>query len=117
MTDEQIIKALDFCSNTLKPCEECPLPETDRCSLTLMRESLHIIESQQEEIEQWKEEANKYQNMWCATTEDIQMAKDEAVREFAEKLKEKATSTFYEERKYVDAEDIDELVKEMTEGE
>ena len=37
-----------------------------------------------------------------------------AIKSFAEKLKEKATSTFYEEHKYVDTEDIDNLVKEMT---
>ena len=39
--------------------------------------------------------------------------KAEAIKEFAERLKEKATSTFFEERKYVDTEDIDNLVKEM----
>ena len=32
-------------------------------------------------------------------------------------MKEKATSTFYEEHKYVDTEDIDNLVKEMMEVE
>ena len=42
-------------------------------------------------------------------------AKSEAIKEFAGRLKEKATSTFYEEHKYVDTEDIDNLVKEMTE--
>ena len=48
-------------------------------------------------------------------TEDLKTAKSEAIKEFAERLKEKATSTFYEEHKYVDTEDIDNLVKEMTE--
>jgi histone H3/H4 len=43
----------------------------------------------------------------------IKGAKNEAIKEFAERLKEKATSTFYEEHKYVDTEDIDNLVKEM----
>lgn len=37
----------------------------------------------------------------------------EAIKEFAERLKEKAISTFYEERKYIDTEDIDNLVEEM----
>lgn len=27
---------------------------------------------QQEEIEQWKEEANKYQNLWCMAVDDIE---------------------------------------------
>lgn len=50
-----------------------------------------------------------------AYDKEIAEAKTEAIKEFAERLKEQATSTFYEEHKYVDTEDIDNLVKEMTE--
>lgn len=38
---------------------------------------------------------------------------DDGIKEFAKMLKEKATSTFYEERQYVDTEDVDNLVEEM----
>ena len=38
------------------------------------------------------------------------------VKEFAEALKEKASSGFWEERSYVDTEDIDEVAKELTGG-
>lgn len=37
------------------------------------------------------------------------------VEAFAERLKEKATSAFFDEREYVDTVDIDNLLKEMTE--
>ena len=84
------------------------------------------IAYQQAEIERLKEE-NKKQKLVIEEIEDtinplpfetdfdkaIRTAKSEAIKEFAERLKEKATSTFYEERKYVDTEDIDNLVKEM----
>ena len=49
------------------------------------------------------------------TKNHIKVIRLQAIKEFAEKLKEKATSTFYEEHKYVDTEDIDNLVKEMME--
>jgi hypothetical protein len=45
---------------------------------------LRVIDSQQAEIEQWKEEANRYQTLWC---EDVQFARAEAIKEFAERLK------------------------------
>ena len=61
MTIKEVTEALDFCSNTLKPCEECPLPETDRCSLTLMRESLRIIQQQQAEIAELREIIREYE--------------------------------------------------------
>jgi flagellar biosynthesis/type III secretory pathway protein FliH len=35
------------------------------------------------------------------------------MEEFVVRLKEKATGTFFEERRYVDTEDIDNLVEEM----
>lgn len=62
----------------------------------------------QSEIEQWKEEANRYQTLWC---EDVQIARAEAIKEFAEKL----ADVFYSHDKgdtYV-REVVYNLVKEM----
>ena len=45
-------------------------------------------ENAQTEIEQWKEEANRYQKLWCIAINDIvETVKSEAYKEFAEKLK------------------------------
>lgn len=63
------------------------------------------------EIEQWKEEANKYQNLWCEAVEDIQTAKTEVIKEFADRLKDYHKN--YEGFCVVDDDDIDNLVKEM----
>ena len=49
-------------------------------------------EEAQIEIAQWKEEANKYQRLWCIAiddVDDIETAQSEAIKEFAEELKEK----------------------------
>ena len=47
-------------------------------------------ENAQTEIEQWKEEANRYQKLWCIAINDIvETAKSEAYKEFAEKLKKR----------------------------
>ena len=67
-----------------------------------------IIKRQKSEIEQWKEEANKYQSMWCEVVNDIPSVKAEAVKEFAEMLK--AELSF---GKYIATEQIDNLAKEM----
>ena len=69
-----------------------------------------IAFEQQAEIEQWKEEANKYQNLWCEAVKDLQTAKTEAIKEFAVLVNSRlfpATQHTYE-REYVK-----NLVKEM----
>ena len=68
-------------------------------------------EEAQAEIEQWKEEANRYQNLWCIATDDIFKAKSEAYKEFAEELKERANRKPFETLEYVSTIEIDELVK------
>ena len=40
----------------------------------------------------------------------------QAIKEFADRLKERADSGFWQEHSYVDVDDIDNLVKEMTEA-
>lgn len=55
----------------------------------LQADTNKLKEQLQAEIEQWKEEANKYQKLWCIAVDDIETAKSEAYKEFAEKLNEK----------------------------
>ena len=88
------------------------------------KDVIALINRKNEEIEQWKQEANRYQNLWCMAFDDIRTAKSEARKEFAERLKETITNainTYYNSNGggYYLAEDviedIDDLVKEMTE--
>ena len=87
------------------------------------KDVIALINRKNEEIEQWKQEANRYQNLWCMAFDDIRTAKSEARKEFAERLKETITNainTYYNSNGggYYLAEDviedIDDLVKEMT---
>lgn len=112
MTDNEIIKALECCKKD--DCDNCP-NDFGNCYANLSGYSLELINRQQEEIdrlrkevnlvsiqfqdlqeryeeaqteiEQWKEEANKYQKLWCIAVDDIETAKSEAYKEFAEELK------------------------------
>ena len=67
------------------------------------------------EIAQWKNEANKYQNLWCEAVKDIQTAKSEAIKEFAEKVDYLiCTNLGVSNRGYQKlSADIKDLVKEM----
>ena len=73
MTYEQIIKALECCRDN--NCNECPI---EGCTDNIFRNALDLINRQRAEIEQWKEEANKYQNLWCIALDDIEIEKAKA---------------------------------------
>ena len=85
------------------------------------KDVIALINRKNEEIEQWKQEAIRYQNLWCMAFDDIRTAKSEAIKEFAERLKGKCYEDFQETYEmlspYVTDDDIDNLVKEMTEVE
>lgn len=89
------------------------------------------IECQKEEIEQWKEEANRYQNLYCESCNDILEVKSKAMKEFWEQLRKAIENMINENKKKKDwdsmypfslygVEDIlkvgDNLIKEMTEA-
>ena len=117
MTDNEIIKAVECClakeNCEVISCEKCPLEKQYECMDIMFHQTLDLINHQKAEIESLKHRKTELQ----IRNQELQHEKSEAIKEFAEKLKEKATSTFYEERKYVDTEDIDNLVKERTEVE
>ena len=121
MTDNDIIKALEHCasSTTSEACNGCPLFSTTICTEMengLQIYALNLINRQKAEIEQWKEEANKYQNLWCQAVMDVQAAKSEAIKEFAESVKKNRRAilnAIYDRTEYSNI--VDNLVKEMTE--
>ena len=57
MIDNEIIKALNCCEND-KNCSDCPLDKlkcVGKCMHTLISNALDIINSQNSEVEYWKE--------------------------------------------------------------
>ena len=130
MTDDEIIKALNYCCGNIKNndeecqedmCYQVCLPESREegirwCREWLMKDALDLINRQKAEIERLREIANHKCQKCVSRT--IECAKSEAIKEFAERLKhfiipQKADGYT---REIVLKRDIDNLVKEMTES-
>ena len=79
----------------------------------LQADTNKLKEQLQAEIEQWKEEANKYQKLWCIAIDDIEAAKSKIYKEFAEHLKERWSNNDYYSPDVDFDEFIDNLLKEM----
>ena len=136
MTDEQIIKALECCLKAEHCVEDCPLYNSISCYDALARGVLGLINRQKAEIEQkdvqigklcdkltsYKAEAERSNRDMLLISLELKSAKDEAVKEFADRLKKE----FKPEINYgvvancaikLFRNTIDYLVKEMTEKE
>lgn len=120
---DDIIKALECCYELDTWCspenqDKCPLYgyEEDHCDKYLLKAALDLIKRFKAENERLKEE-NRIKSQKRANIFELIEKYDEGLfagmKMFAERLKEKATGTFFEERKYVDTEDIDNLLEEM----
>lgn len=120
MTDNEIIKALECHSkNNVRTCKGCPYADTyhdinGECIDIMATEALALINRQKVTIEQLQTALFK-----CG--EERVTARAEAVKEFAERLKEKirdvAKIEFQDGYYYlIGVPLIDNLVKEFTEG-
>lgn len=127
MRDEEIVKALECCSlYDGYACKICPIDFKDCSNGHLEKFALDLINRQKETIEQLKtalfkcgEEMAEKQATISRRMDEIDMMftkfetiAAEAVKEFAEKVKEKIRTM---SRIVVYDEDIDNLVKEFTE--
>lgn len=128
MKDEQIIKALECCAtDDGDDCFQCPYgnivykPGNGGCVNRCRKDAIDLINLQKAEIGRLaakilvKDNINNYNTAQLRIArEELRTAKSEAIKEFAEKLKKR----FYLSagRCVVDVYHIDNLVKEMTEG-
>lgn len=115
MTDEQIIKALEYCCGNITfdsdcsahGCYQASLPE-DRngdirwCRQWLMKDTFDLANRQKAEINELKQK--------------LQQAKSEALKKFAERLKKYLCLDLREGISVVTIDNIDKIVKEMTEA-
>lgn len=129
MTDNEIIKAVECCTGNTKCCE-CPMFRTPNCMNKAFGYALDLINRQKAEIERLKCEMGKLLPKDCSYAMQMEVSnklesqiKSEAIKEFAEKLKERLTgigrSTTYGNFEYgtIKSYELDSLVKEMTEVE
>ena len=121
MTDSNVIKALECLIGTPLKCRECPYSpryQLSLCQQTVAKDALSLITRQKAENERLKKENNQFAEIGKMYSE----IKSEARREFAERLKEKASWSclscngvdIYETKQYsINATAIDNLLKEM----
>lgn len=118
MTDNEIIKTLECCKKPLREsnCKECAFYHSGRCSLNMLNAVLDLINRQKAEIERLNIECQSMRNAANSYKMHYETAKSEAIKEFAEELKEHrygelnnciSFSVGY----------LDNLVKEMTDVE
>ena len=128
MTDEQIIKALEYCSTDVREntCPKCAFYKKHRCSTLVLNAVSDLINRQKADIESLKQiideqdkEILKLQKRIIFWREDLnyqpEKIKSEAIKEFAERLKSKLQWDTEFENMLVFETDINNLVKEMTE--
>ena len=112
MTDNEIIKAVECClakeNCEVISCEKCPLEKQYECMDIMFHQTLNLINHQKAEVERLKHRKTELQ----IRNQELQHEKSEAIKEFAEKLK----NCFAISGDYLDIINIiDNLVKEMTE--
>lgn len=130
MTDEQIIKNAEY--HKLGNCSRCDYKNHgSNCLHELLNDSIKMAKRLCEDVADLEEGYNdgivcisryKAENKWLL--QKLQQAKSEAIKEFAERLKDNmrldeeckynCISCCYECKEFVPQ--IDNLVKEMTEG-
>ena len=121
MTDEQIIKNAEY--HKLGNCSRCDYKNYgSNCLHELLNDSIKMAKRLCEDVADLEEGYNdgivcirryKAENKWLL--QKLQQAKSEAIKDFAERLKEKLQWDVEFYNKIVFEDDIDDLVKEMTE--
>ena len=126
MTDEQIIKALEYhVSDIDDGCKSCVFNGYGNgygCLKALILAVADLINRQKAEIERLKMIIEQIENdlQPLPFETDFEKAakriKSEAIKEFAERLRKYLCLDLREGISVVTADDVDKLVKEMTEG-
>lgn len=107
MTDNELIKALDMCLNSKIRCADCAINRNyGYCINIALKEAFDLIKRQKAEIEKLKDIVNKRFDDFAS--EYDRKIKSEAIKEFAATLKRYYGDVITEE-------EIDNLVREMTE--
>ena len=116
MTENEIRKALECCRDC--KCKECPcyknIEGEMRCTEIDEEEILDLVNRQKAEIERLEEMLDSSVSSERNAVDNIDYEKTEAIKEFAERLKEKLQWDVEFDNKFVFESDIENLVKEMT---
>ena len=121
-TDEEIIKALEYCNADRNECDKCVFQrecESNPFYSAVAEHALDLINRQKSEIERLKKEVSVARDAYISIQDRYEHTKTEAYKEFANKLEEKCGIftplgvNWIEEVKAVRVSDIDKILKEM----
>ena len=119
MTDEQIINNLKCCVKLISDCSQCSYRFNEDiefdCEEVLVQDTLDLINRQKVEIERLEKELHLAKVEISKHFDYSDGAANEAIKEFAALLKGYLRLNLPERTSVVTADDIDKLVKEMTE--
>ena len=121
LTDEEIVKALDYCSKDAICLyeQECPFWEDKNCHTTLSRWALELINSQKAEIERLTKEQG-YLISNCGNLQrafhELQVAREIQINELHEEHAIVAEEIKQQAVKDTAKEILNELKKEIDEG-
>lgn len=111
MNKDEIKKTLKTCNPTYYNCKICPYKSVERCVDTLNNDAVNLITEQEKEIDRLKAE-NKQLKTECALLDDeLRIARQDTI-DVLNKLKTKSYVNNYC-REVVEAEKIDEMIKEL----
>lgn len=119
MNKDDIKKALEVCTDCYSTCDDCPYNDVGNCGDTLKTDACELIVEQENEIERLKDEnkencwkcieakrvtegdyaklQEEFANYQIASDKEIMAQKKQAVKEFAEKLKDYINDKIIEE--------------------
>lgn len=111
MIDNDIIKALECCKqNCLSKCLDCPAGKVyEFCSQKIINDALNLVKRQKEEIEKLQK---RHRLNLLKQLDIAEKIKSEAIKDFAERLKERAVWDDKGDTKIVYEYDIDSLVND-----
>lgn len=121
MTKEQVKKALDCCTSRENKCSKCPYQRPFGCmKMGMIQDALRLINEQEADIKRLETFNDKLsQGIYYGNGEHLcdrlNKAKKQAVKEFAEKLKQKyaqSCSEYYPELIILTSEQLNDLLKE-----
>jgi hypothetical protein len=116
MTDEQIIKALEYCTNNYGHCENCPYRENEKgiyCVRYLPQNALDLINQQQVEIERLKKENDEMFDSYTQAVFLQTKRTTEAIKKLVDVLKTKKLYSVERHEYIVPVAVIDWTEKEM----
>lgn len=131
MTKDDIKKALEICNDIYAPCNGCPYEICTNCDNTLHTDALNVIIEQEKEIERLRttlgqcntelNSALESLKSQCREIGELKAGVKQAQIDVLNELKERARTSYVLDDfilgSVVFSKDIDELIKEVQNGE